>query len=590
TLVVLALLAAFDVYRVARAVHDGTSATDALLRADRKLLELRLDEARRDLVEARRGFASARDRVDAPGPLLLLARITPLVRKQVEGTEAFAGTGEALAASGVHLADTGRKVLLSTRDRRVAPGAMTSRQELRRRLRPDVDAVERATEELAELDGTRLLGPIGAAREDLVRHLPRARERLRDSQDGLTALAGFLGQFGARRYLFFSQNPAEPRPTGGYMGTYGVIRASRGRLSIERYEGTDKWYARHPEAAIAPERAPAPFPFLSPPKPQSLANLNAVPDWPRVARAAMAMWRRGGESPVDGVLSVSTGFLARVLRVIGPARVPGYGDVVTADNVVARMDYYTERRDRRHKEFVAAVARAVLQRVVSTPASRMPQLALAVGQAFDAREAMAWTTDRGVNAALADRGWDGALRPVSGDFFFDAPFSFAAKNGRGLRRTYDHRVDLAADGSARVRTKVTIENTDPPGLLNLDGLGFVTLYGPRGARLDPSASDEPATLQPPVAGHPAAGWFRAAPPKGRTTLRVGWRVPSLLRRGADGRWVYALRWRRVPDHGGDVVRLRVVLPGGWQWDGPAPPGRIPLDDDIDRSWVARPAA
>src|SRR5207237_10831259 len=97
------------------------------------------------------------------------------------------------------------------------------------------------------------------------------------------------------------------------------------------------------------------------------------------------------------------------------------------------------------------------------------------------RKAMAWSSRRIIQHALTERAWDGALPEVSGDFFYEGEFEYTAKNGRGLHRTFDHDVVLHADGSAEITTKVTIANTLPPsssGLLNIDPLSFVTLYGP----------------------------------------------------------------------------------------------------------------
>jgi hypothetical protein len=90
-----------------------------------------------------------------------------------------------------------------------------------------------------------------------------------------------------------------------------------------------------------------------------------------------------------------------------------------------------------------------------------------------------------------------------------------------------------------------------------------------------------------VAGHPAAGYFVAAPPLGQARLRVVWEVEDLARRGPGGSRVYDLWWMGIPDHTGDVLNLRVDLPDGWRWDGEAPPTRVGLDDDLRGSWSYR---
>lgn len=168
---------------------------------------------------------------------------------------------------------------------------------------------------------------------------------------------------------------------------------------------------------------------------------------------------------------------------------------------------------------MAALAHATFSRLVEASASSWEPLAEALGRGLDHREAMVWSADVAVAAATGELGWDGAFPRAEGDFFFGGQFSYAAKNGRSLRRTYDHHVVLAPDGSARVTTTLTIANTEEAGPLNPQYQAYLTLYGPRGAVLAEGA-DPPAATEQAVEGHPAAGWFRSAEPGGQTSVTV----------------------------------------------------------------------
>ena len=191
-----------------------------------------------------------------------------------------------------------------------------------------------------------------------------------------------------------------------------------------------------------------------------------------------------------------------------------------------------------------------------------------------------------MTAALAARNWDGAFPAFTGDFFFNSEFAYASKNGRDIRRTYEHDVALRPDGSARITTKLTITNPAPPEeALNESTLAYHTIYGPEGARLDEWASDSFGFPEPAVAGHPGAGWFKAAAPGGgQETLTVVWEAPSVARWVKDGTWRYALRWRNLPDHTGDTVKLTVHLPDGWRWKGDPPPAEFSLDREMVGAW------
>lgn len=589
----LVLAAAWGGEHTWAAATAGSQGRAALLRAEAELGSRRLDRASGALSDARRSFARMRNEMGGLGPLLPVARRVPFVRTQVRAVEVLAGAGILLARSGEEVVEAAAPILRPSDTGATFAGAVAGLRGADAHLRRGVAGVDAALAQVSLLDRYRLVGPLGRAHRALADELPPAAARARTAERGLRALITFAGGSGPRRYLVFSQNPDEVRPTGGYLGSYGVLDAQRGRLALERYDSVESWYEPRPQAVVPGPQAPLALRVPSPPVRQTIANVNTAPDWPQAARLAMDLWGKGGEQPVDGALALAPDFLARVLAVLGPVEVPSFGETVTAANLVERTDYHTHlegarQGDPNRKRFLTALAAVVVGRLLDAPASRWGGLAAAVATGFDRREAMAWTRDTGVARALAERGWDGTLPAAAGDFFADAEFEYMAKNGRGLRRTYDHHVVLHRDGSAMVTTTVTIANTRPfsaGGLQNLDSASYIALYGPHGATLDP-ASDPPVSDEAPVAGHPASGWLRSAEPLRTTTLTVVWRVPHLAERRPDGRWTYALHWMRVPAHAGDRLRLRVDLPPGWHWERGAPPARSKLDADVVGAWSA----
>jgi hypothetical protein len=585
----VAALGLFTMAHLQSAASAGTRGRAALTRAEANLSARNLDAARQDLDAATAAFTETQAEMSSLGIIAKVARRIPIVGDQVKAVDTFAGAGLELAAAARRLVDAADTIVNPADQALPISAAMDALRTTQRSLVPAVAAVTHAADRVARMEGTFLIGPLGRARDDLAERLPRIRARAQSAEQGLTALMTFAGEGGPKRYLFLSQNPDEVRPTGGFIGTYGVLTAEGGRMRLERYDGIETWTGSRPQAVVPAEQAGAPFRFHNPPLRRTLANVNSTPDWPAVAQLAADLWRAGGEEPVDGVISFTPGFMARVLAVVGPVEIPSYGETVTAQNLHDRLDFHVHQvapaagTDR--KDFVAVVAEAVMRKMLDAPASKWEPLAQAMGQAFDAREALGWSHDEQVQRALADRGWDGAFPAVPGDFVYNSEFQYVAKNGRGIRRAYDHHVALRPDGSARITTTLTVTNTLPPDHLNASTLAYLTIYGPQGAVLDQGASDAFGFKEPTLAGHPAYGWFRAAAPSGgQATLKVVWDVPGLLLQAGDGSWDYSLLWMHLPDHKGDVVRLHFELPAGWRWTGDPPPAEVSLDWDIRGTW------
>lgn len=586
--VVLAGLA-FAAVQGVQAGLAGKRGQAALTRAEARLALGELDPARQDLAVAEEAFTRMGGEVDDLGPLLPLARRIPLLGSQVVSAEVLAETGVVLAEVGLDLVTTAEQIVDQPDQRRIGSGLLEPLGEARASAQAAAARLEGAVGAVRSLDDDWLFGPLGDAYATLAARLPAISESVERTERGMGALATFVGGPGPRRYLFLSQNPDEVRPTGGFIGTYGLLTADEGELALPRYAPIHDWTGPRPGAVVPGDEAGSPFDLANPATPQTLGNVNNTPDWPRSAALAADLWRQGGEDPVDGVVTFVPAFLARLLGVLGPVEVPEFAELVTTTTLVERFEFYTEQAEddpgtsAQRKDFVVALSQIVMDRLLAAPPSQWRALAVTVGEGFERGEAMAWSTDEDVARVLAERGWDGAFPETEGDFFYNGEFSYAAKNGRALERTFDHHVELRADGSGRVTTSMIVANTEEAGRFNPGSLSYVTLYGPHGARLAPG-SDPPLAEEPTLAGHPAAGWLLSAPPLGRARLTVAWEVPELAQRADDGSWRYVLTWLHLPGHTGDRLNLSFDLPPGWSWAGPAPPANLSLDQDVHGSW------
>jgi Protein of unknown function (DUF4012) len=541
------------------------------------------------LQSARAKFDTTRRQMATATRFLPIVRYVPILRGQVLGVEALAEAGLVLSEAGINVADAAA-VIVENKDAAVSfSDSLGHLRSVRGLLATGLTSIDAAAATVGRLDGSFLPGPVGDARSQFNDRLPEIRERAADSEAAIAAMISFVGGNGPRSYLFLSQNPDELRPTGGFIGTYGVLTAVGGDLKLDRYDSIESWTLPRPEARATEEEEGPPFRY-EPRLAQLLSNVNTEPDWPRAAQLATRIWERGGEAPVDGVISITPGFLARVLSVTGPVTVEGYGDVVTADNLIERLNFYTHDQAQvlgsGRKDFIAVLAKAVMDRLIDARTSEWTTLGDVLGRAFTAREAMAWTSDPEVATVLADRKWDGALPVVGGDFVYPAEFQYQAKNGRTLRRTFRHHVVVRPDGSGTVTTTAKITNPNPPDdFANMPGtLGYITMYGPRGAMLG-KGTQGPSVPEPTLAEHPARGWFRSIEPATDTTVTVEWVVPQLLRKLPGGGWEYSLLFMRLPDHTGDVLQLSVELPDGWRWSEGAPPNQVGLDQDFSGRWT-----
>ena len=77
---------------------------------------------------------------------------------------------------------------------------------------------------------------------DKIHHqLAQSEREARHAADAAKLAPDIFGGNGPRRYLLVVQNNAESRGTGGFIGSYAIITAENGKLSVGPIERTNTW-------------------------------------------------------------------------------------------------------------------------------------------------------------------------------------------------------------------------------------------------------------------------------------------------------------------------------------------------------------
>ena len=232
----------------------------------------------------------------------------------------------------------GRSLLQDSRVDLDLLGALT------REVEAAAGPVEQARQRTAGLADGPLPGVVSGPARELATQVDRLADGLATARSALPVLPAALGEQGPRDYFLAVQNNAEARGTGGLIGSFAVLHADGGRLSL-RQIGSNLALrtAARPVVDLGPEYAER-YDRLAGRTLWSSAGLTA--DWPSAARVVRGLWAEQSGQHVDGVIGVDVFALAAVLRVTGPVELAGHrlgGDDV-ADFVM--RDQYVEREPR----------------------------------------------------------------------------------------------------------------------------------------------------------------------------------------------------------------------------------------------------
>ncbi|MDH3706933.1 MAG: DUF4012 domain-containing protein, partial [Acidimicrobiia bacterium] len=292
------------------AVRDG-SVADA---------RTQLDQAADDLGRASGWLTS---------PLAQPARLVPIAGQHVRAAQVTSAEASALtaaAADAASLVDTDRlrpidgAVDLAAFDPAVAP---LERLDL---------TVQRAITNLAAIESPWLLPPAAGPLAELRRGLDDIAPATEVAAVAARELPALLGREGTRDYLVLLTTPAEARGTGGFIGSWVIVRADQGRVTLAetgRASDINRALDNIDATLHAPLDYQARWARFDPAG--HFQDITLSPDFPTVAGVAADLVRQTGRQ-VDGVMAVDPLGLEALLAFTGPVPVPGTEQVLNERN------------------------------------------------------------------------------------------------------------------------------------------------------------------------------------------------------------------------------------------------------------------
>src|SRR5664279_257448 len=195
-------------------------------------------------------------------------------------------------------------------------------------------AVNQAREQLAAIDRSNVIGPVGDAVDSLSGKLDAAADITGPGARIARLVPPMLGADGPRTYLMVFQNLAEPRATGGIFGSFALIQADHGKVTILQQGASSRTLGFFdPPVAELTENQKHLYSELMAQYPQ---DVNFTPDFATAAPLFAELYRLRTGTTVDGVMSIDPVALSYALKGTAPIDI-GEGFTITADNVVPTL-------------------------------------------------------------------------------------------------------------------------------------------------------------------------------------------------------------------------------------------------------------
>ncbi|MBI4049593.1 MAG: DUF4012 domain-containing protein [Candidatus Doudnabacteria bacterium] len=323
----------------------ATNAYEDLSQASKSLQSQRFDEAEAQFKSAQDDLSIAQEKFD---PYRYLAMLVPQARDAedvLEGAYLLSEAGRNLASALQFFDD------LNLDSNGVnTPSFSQKLEDNLTYLSNSLQLLRSAKSKLSTISDLPVL--------DEIDKLTVVLQKLVDLEDLFLAFSGD----GQKTYLLAFQNYDEARATGGFIGTYGVLKVEDGRIKNLAIDSVYDLDGRI-NSLIA-----APGPFQPQIKRWAMRDANWFVDFSLSSKKLLYFLEQGQET-ADGVIAVTPKLFEDLLMLVGPIHMDTYGVTLTSANFqqVAQykssMDY--DRQTNEPKKFLADFAPVLLNRLTN---------------------------------------------------------------------------------------------------------------------------------------------------------------------------------------------------------------------------------
>lgn len=544
-----------------------------------------------DAQEAQKNFSSALNNLEQIRRQPVVGKIT-IFQTAVNDLEYLLKTAEILSRSAA------RSALLAGKLQEIRSGAVSpnfskwSENDKAKLLKllyesePELNGL-RANLDLAilNLDKIHRLGilwPIYGRISDIRQELIESSAIMSRSVPLIKLLPLLAGYPETSDFLIVLQNNDELRPTGGFIGVYGLLSCSQGE--IKTLSTSDSYHLDMPALDKWRLEPPAPLKKYLKVENWYLRDANWSPDWPSAAKQIETIYkgesRAIGQSAPDfkGVIAITPDLIADLLRLVGPISV---GETTyNADNFQPLLQYnvevaYKEQNisswDR--KEVINDLLDELKERLFSLPSSRWTELLGILDQNVAAKNIQIYLHDPESQRLVINFGAGGEIKSETADYLMVVDANLGAfKSDAVIKKNISY--DFSYQGEKIIATlKLDYQHEGDFDWRTTRYRSYTRVYVPSGSKFISlnGISKEAADLkinEESDLNKTSFGFFWVIEPGSQKQLILKYELPQKIKTVSEENGIYTFYWQK---QAGSRVKAQATIDyrsqkASWQGD------------------------
>lgn len=300
-----------------------------------------------------------------------------------------------------------------------------------------------------------------------------------------------LGLNTRKTYLVLLQNNMELRPTGGFIGSYGLLTFENGKFvdfkveDVYSADGQLKGRVNPPDEILH---------YLGQPN-WFLRDSNFSPDFALSAQRAEWFLEKELSRKTDGVIAINLDFAKNLLEAMGPIYLGDYQETINSQNLFERAEYHAEidffPGSTQKRDFLSSLANAMTEKLFKSMKTLKPEEQLKVAKALEKslkeKAILFYFNEPKTQQVFSGANLTGEVFNLPSEampLFVSEANLGANKANYFIRRLVDYDLTVEKDYAVTAKIKIDYENQSPnnawPGGAYKNYLRF---YAPAGTTL-----------------------------------------------------------------------------------------------------------
>lgn len=316
---------------------------------------------------------------------------------------------------------------------------------------------------------------------------PSRLEEIKTSLDIVKALSEKDGQ--EKTFLLLFQNDMELRPSGGYLGTFGILKIKDGQLvSIESHD-TNIFDGRIPDGIDVP----FPMEEMLGISDWKMRDSNWHPDFVLSAQETEKFYKLGqGQEEFFAVIAINTHVLSSVLEATGEIKIASEEEAFDSENAILKLerqvekDYLEEGKEvAQRKAVVGELAQAIVEKIKAMSYKEKLELLRKLEDNLNQKDIQIYFKDQSLQEKIRNIGWSGEVdKDWEKDYLMIVDSNLGAlKSDRVIERSIEYTVDFSSE-KPKAKLKVIYNHKgEQKDWMTKDYQGYLRVYTPEGSWL-----------------------------------------------------------------------------------------------------------